>query len=313
VRLSALAAMPRALQLASYVIPLRYFLVIVRGIVLKGVGVEALWPEVVALAILAVVIMGAAVLRFVSFHYMKKMTDITMHHAPRGQFDVFGFFRQLKQSNFARFMLYVACITFATQMSVPYFSVYLLKEVGLDYLSFMGVQMASAVVMLLAFPLWGKQADMVGNAKILKLTSFFVPLIPVLWFLGKYPIHFMLAEAFAGFMWSGFNLCATNFVYDSVPPSRRVRVLGYYNLINSMATFLGASLGGRLAEVLPPARGSSLLTLFLISALLRFLANFILSRQFTEVRTGTRKIRSTRLVLSVLGIRPLAGRNIDSP
>jgi predicted MFS family arabinose efflux permease len=241
------------------------------------------------------------------------MTDIQMHHAPRGQFDIFAFVRQLRQSNFAKFVLYVASITFATQMSVPYFSVYLLKEVGLDYMPYMGVQVASAIVMLLAFPLWGKQADMVGNAKILKLTSFFVPLIPVLWFLGKYPIHFMLAEAFAGFMWSGFNLCATNFVYDSVPPSRRVRALGYYNLVNSVATFLGASLGGHLAEVLPPVRGSALLTLFLISALLRFLANFILSRQFTEVRTGTRKIRSTRLVLSVLGIRPLAGRNVESP
>lgn len=59
-----LAAMPQVLQWASYAIPLRYFLIIVRGIVLKGVGVEALWPEIIALSIFAVVIMGGAVLRF---------------------------------------------------------------------------------------------------------------------------------------------------------------------------------------------------------------------------------------------------------
>jgi len=59
-----LAAMPQILQWASYAIPLRYFLIIVRGIVLKGVGVEALWPEIIALSIFAVVIMGGAVLRF---------------------------------------------------------------------------------------------------------------------------------------------------------------------------------------------------------------------------------------------------------
>lgn len=59
-----LAAMPPFLQALSYAVPLRYFLIIVRGIILKGVGVEALWPEVIALSIFAVVIMGGAALRF---------------------------------------------------------------------------------------------------------------------------------------------------------------------------------------------------------------------------------------------------------
>jgi len=59
-----LAAMPLVLQWASYAIPLRYFLIIVRAIVLKGVGAEALWPEIIALSIFAVVIMGSAALRF---------------------------------------------------------------------------------------------------------------------------------------------------------------------------------------------------------------------------------------------------------
>lgn len=59
-----LEAMPDWLQAVSYLIPLRYFLIIVRGIILKGIGIDALWGEVAALAIFAVVIMGAAALRF---------------------------------------------------------------------------------------------------------------------------------------------------------------------------------------------------------------------------------------------------------
>jgi ABC-2 type transport system permease protein len=59
-----LAAMPVVLQWISYVIPLRYFLIVVRGIILKGVGAEALWPQIIALSIFAVVIMGSAALRF---------------------------------------------------------------------------------------------------------------------------------------------------------------------------------------------------------------------------------------------------------
>ena len=59
-----LAAMPVPLQWLSYVVPLRYFLIVVRGIILKGVGPEALWPEIIALSVFALVIMGGAALRF---------------------------------------------------------------------------------------------------------------------------------------------------------------------------------------------------------------------------------------------------------
>jgi ABC-2 type transport system permease protein len=59
-----IAAMPKVLQYASYGVPLRYFLIVTRSIVLKGVGIDALVPEVRALAIFAVAIMTLAVLRF---------------------------------------------------------------------------------------------------------------------------------------------------------------------------------------------------------------------------------------------------------
>jgi len=59
-----LEAMPRFLQIVSYAIPLRYYLVIIRSLLLKGVGAAALQNEIVALAIFGVVIMGAAALRF---------------------------------------------------------------------------------------------------------------------------------------------------------------------------------------------------------------------------------------------------------
>jgi ABC-2 type transport system permease protein len=59
-----LEAMPEPLQVISYAFPLRYFLIIVRGIVLKGVGMEALWPEVLALGVFAVIVTVAASRRF---------------------------------------------------------------------------------------------------------------------------------------------------------------------------------------------------------------------------------------------------------
>jgi ABC-2 type transport system permease protein len=59
-----LSAMPPILQGVSYLIPLRYYLIIIRSIVLKGVGISALVPEVVALTLFSTIVMTAAALRF---------------------------------------------------------------------------------------------------------------------------------------------------------------------------------------------------------------------------------------------------------
>ncbi len=59
-----IAAMPLFLQLVSRVIPLTYFLIIVRSLVVKGVGLEYLIPEVVALSVFSIVLVALAIRRF---------------------------------------------------------------------------------------------------------------------------------------------------------------------------------------------------------------------------------------------------------
>lgn len=59
-----IAALPPFLQLVSRIIPLTYFLVIVRGVVIKGTGLELLIPEVSALCVFSVILVGIAILRF---------------------------------------------------------------------------------------------------------------------------------------------------------------------------------------------------------------------------------------------------------
>lgn len=56
--------MPGWLQNLTYAVPLRYYLVIIRGIFLKGVGMEVLWPQFVALLGIGVLIFGVSFLRF---------------------------------------------------------------------------------------------------------------------------------------------------------------------------------------------------------------------------------------------------------
>ena len=59
-----IAAMPKALQWFTMINPLRYFLVIIRAVFLKGVGVSMLWLQFLALALLAAAMLTVSVLRF---------------------------------------------------------------------------------------------------------------------------------------------------------------------------------------------------------------------------------------------------------
>jgi ABC-2 type transport system permease protein len=55
--------MPQVIQWVTVLIPLRYFLVIVRGIFLKGIGFDVLWPQFAALALWGVTVLSLAAVR----------------------------------------------------------------------------------------------------------------------------------------------------------------------------------------------------------------------------------------------------------
>ena len=59
-----ISTMPQWLQYLTYASPLRYFLVVLRGTYLKGVGLAILWPQMLAMAGLGLALLATAVLRF---------------------------------------------------------------------------------------------------------------------------------------------------------------------------------------------------------------------------------------------------------
>lgn len=61
-----IANMPEVIQWLTYLNPLRYFLIVIRGVFLKGVGLEILWPQMLLLAL-----MGGAILIFATRSFKK--------------------------------------------------------------------------------------------------------------------------------------------------------------------------------------------------------------------------------------------------
>lgn len=59
-----ISTMPQWMQTLTYLVPLRYFLVVLRGTYLKGVGMEILWPQMAAMAGLGFALLTLSILRF---------------------------------------------------------------------------------------------------------------------------------------------------------------------------------------------------------------------------------------------------------
>lgn len=60
----AIVNMPVPVQVITYVVPARYFVALVKGIFLRAVGLEALWPDALFLLVFAVVVTGVAIKKF---------------------------------------------------------------------------------------------------------------------------------------------------------------------------------------------------------------------------------------------------------
>jgi len=58
-----ISSMPRFLQLVTYAVPARYFLIALRGVVLKGAGIDAFGSELAALTAFALVVLALASVR----------------------------------------------------------------------------------------------------------------------------------------------------------------------------------------------------------------------------------------------------------
>ncbi len=249
--------------------------------------------------------------RLISSHLLKNMEDLPYEEKPESSFTFWMFIRRFKQSNFVKFVAFTAGITFATYLSAPSFSVYMLDDLKYNYTQFMAVHLAAAVAILASAPFWGRIADRFGNVHVLKITGALIPFVPILWVFSTNWYYLIAVEIYAGIAWGGFNLCVANFILDSVSQSKRVRCLSYFNLINGVALFAGATLGGFLAGRLPALNGHRMMTLFLMSGLLRFFFYFLPTHRFKEVRVSVQKVSSRELFFSVLGLKSIAGKDPD--
>lgn len=181
-----------------------------------------------------------------------------------------------------KYLIFRSANLFAIGIVIPYYAVYMLKDLKLSFTELFFLQNVGALAGLVVFPLWGKLLGKYGCSPILYWTSWFKVVYVVLWafvvpgnpFWPLLALHMTLAVD------SGLNLAAGNLLMNLLPPG--TRNVGYFSvftaitsLVSAIGPFLAGILIGGLASVSLPVLGfglGAIQLVFLLSAVLRMLS-----------------------------------------
>jgi MFS family permease len=259
-----------------------------------------------ALASFGLLFLAAAAARAVSWRFLARFYEPVYSRAalPAGRFD--DFWRETRGGPFWPFVACAASMTFAANLSGPYFPVYLIRGLKFSYLTYTTVMMAVQVALSFSMALWGRAADEIGLQKIFRLSCWLTLLMPLLWLVSPSPWYIFFLQLFGGLSWAGFNLSTTNYLFDAVPARWHIQAISYFNVINGTALFAGAFLGGHVMEKLPPLLGFPFLTLLQISGALRLAVCLTLLPKVRPVRRDA-AVSNWQVFYSVLGLKPLIG------
>lgn len=237
----------------------------------------------------------AMVARAASAILLAKYVDPPFRADKTASFSFVQFMKTAGKTNFGRFTIAAALMNGAANLSGPYFTQYMLRDLHWTKDQYAVIQAALLLSQLTFLSWWGRLCDRHGNRSVILATGALMPVLPMFWCVTDSFPMLLAVQIFSGMVWSGFNLACSNFIFDSIDGTRRHRAFGYYNLINGMVSLVtGSIIGAWLAINLPTsftlggiqlAFISSLPALFIISGLLRGLIFILLLPMFKEVRT----------------------------
>jgi len=227
----------------------------------------------------------AMIFRLLSRELFKKQYEPKLKLQKGYYFSFHDFIKKAPKNNFGKFTIYRSLINFATFIAGPFFAVYMLKNLGFSYVTFMIVNLSSTIFSILALPAIGKFSDTYGNYETMKISSILIAVFPVLWLFSSSPIYLFFGPMMiTGLAWTAFNLAAGNFVYDSVTPQKRAIAVTYHNILIGVGVFLGACLGGLLLTYIDIRFMEPLLFVFIISAVARGIISMVMLPMIKEIK-----------------------------
>jgi MFS family permease len=166
-----------------------------------------------------------------------------------------------KDLNFRHLLIFLGTWNFAINLAAPFFTVYMLKRIGLSMALIIALSVLSQVVNVLFIRLWGLLADRFSNKSVLAVAGPFFILTVAIWPFTTMPErHFLtiplllIIHALAGMSTAGVTLCTGNIALKLAPPGKATSYLAVNALVSGVAATFAPILGGLIATWLDVER-----------------------------------------------------------
>jgi MFS family permease len=237
--------------------------------------------ELIGFALLFFVAFVADVLCFLIY---SKIHNTPVTPEKGADFGFFDFLSETRQRNLGKFILFVAVFQFAVYIASPFFAPFMLADLHFTYIFFALIFASEFLAKVLIVTFWGKYADKVGNLKVMRIVSFALPFVPLLWLVSHNVFYLVAVQLFSGVCWAGFDLCSGNFIYEAAPLGKRLKYIAYHKALTTAFMAMGALIGAYLLGVVRPVLGYNILALFVLSGVLRFAVTMVMFPKLKEVR-----------------------------
>jgi len=255
----------------------------------------------------AIIFSVALIARFISFIYLTREHEPKYEIFEGAKFSFFEFLKQMHFRNYGLFVIYLSVMNFSVNLAAPFFSLYMLDGLNFSYFTFTIVTASSMFAKVMFMPFWGKLTDKHGSKKILAFSGYLMPMTPLLWLFSSNVYYLILIQLYSGMVWSGFELAASSFIFDSTTAPKRTRCIAYYNVINGVMILFGTLIGAFLVN--HPLFFSPFIFVFFVSGILRYITSFVMVPKIKEVRTVS-DVSYGHLFFKVLSVVPTESINI---
>jgi MFS family permease len=264
-----------------------------------------LYPEVYALLFLA-----AGIARFGSAMCHWNISE--PEPMPKGQRRVplRQFLKGPKAVSGGRVLLYMLAVQLCVQISGPFFSPYMLKQLHLDYAVFAALMCCSFLGRILAMPVIGRFAKKHGPRNLLWIGGLGILPLSAVWVVADSWWHLVIVQLVSGVLWGCYEMGTTLLLFDTIPSNERTSVLTTQTLLNALCMLVGSAAGAwMLRHFGENARAYHIL--FLVSGVMRIATIPLLAAiHIPSLAAGGKRWRVP--VFRTVSVRPQFG-GVDRP
>lgn len=185
----------------------------------------------------------------------------------------------LRDPNFRSLVIYVGLFMFVTQMAGPFYAVYMIETLSIDFSTITWFITFATLASLFMLRIWGPIADEFGNKPILIVAGFAHALIPLSWVVaqgGGYFWPLTVAHVLSGAFYAAILLAHLNVLIKLSPEKGRSIYIAVFNGMIGLSVALAPIVGGwflnwtdGLSIAVGPWLINNLHALFLLSGLLQ--------------------------------------------